>query len=41
MSSIPPPHDVVSRDDWVAQARELASGGSTEFSRRVDEGNVY
>ena len=24
----------VSRDDWVAQARILAAGGSTEFSNR-------
>ncbi len=30
-----------SRDDWVGQARLLASGGETEFSRRVDEGDVY
>lgn len=26
----------VSRDDWVNQARILASGGSTDFSRRAD-----
>jgi NADH-quinone oxidoreductase subunit E len=31
----------VSRDDWVAQARHLSGGGETEFSRRVDEGEVY
>lgn len=31
----------VSRDDWVAQAKVLASGGETEFSKRVDEGDVY
>jgi NADH-quinone oxidoreductase subunit E len=31
----------VSRDDWVGQARHLAVGGDTEFSRRVDEGEVY
>jgi predicted flap endonuclease-1-like 5' DNA nuclease len=31
----------VSRDDWVGQARLLASGGETEFSRRVDKGDVY
>lgn len=31
----------VSRDDWVAQARTLAEGGNTEFSKRVDEGDVY
>lgn len=31
----------VSRDDWVEQARVLAAGGETEFSKRVDEGGVY
>ncbi|MEM8632660.1 MAG: NADH:ubiquinone oxidoreductase [Pseudomonadota bacterium] len=31
----------VSRDDWVAQAKLLASGGETEFSKKVDEGDVY
>jgi NADH-quinone oxidoreductase subunit E len=31
----------VSRDDWVGQARLLAGGGETEFSRRVDDGEVY
>ncbi|MDF0599225.1 hypothetical protein P1J78_00640 [Psychromarinibacter sp. C21-152] len=31
----------VSRDDWVAQARILAGGGDTEFSSRVDKGEVY
>lgn len=31
----------VTRDDWVSQARVLASGGDTEFSRRVEEGDVY
>lgn len=31
----------VSRDDWVAQAKLLASGGETEFSARVDKGKVY
>ena len=30
-----------SRDDWVAQAKLLASGGETEFSKRVDKGDVY
>jgi NADH-quinone oxidoreductase subunit E len=30
-----------SRDEWIAQARLLAAGGETEFSRRVDEGDVY
>ncbi|HKL64494.1 MAG TPA: NADH:ubiquinone oxidoreductase [Roseovarius sp.] len=31
----------VSRDNWVEQARILAAGGETEFSHRVDEGDVY
>ncbi len=31
----------VSRDNWVEQAKTLASGGETDFSKRVDEGNVY
>ncbi|MDJ0626934.1 MAG: endonuclease [Rhodobacter sp.] len=31
----------VSRDDWVAQAKILATGGETEFSTRVDKGEVY
>jgi predicted flap endonuclease-1-like 5' DNA nuclease len=31
----------VSRDGWVEQARLLAAGGETEFSRRVDGGDVY
>lgn len=31
----------VSRDTWVDQARLLASGGETEFSKKVDDGNVY
>ena len=31
----------VSRDDWVGQARILAAGGDTEFSKRVDKGDVY
>ena len=31
----------VSRDSWVAQAKTLASGGATEFSKRVDGGDVY
>lgn len=30
-----------SRDDWVGQARLLADGGETEFSRRVDDGEAY
>ena len=31
----------VSRDDWVAQAKVLAEGGSTAFSERVKDGDVY
>jgi len=31
----------VSRDEWVAQAKVLAAGGATEFSKRVDGGDVY
>ena len=31
----------VSRDNWVEQAKTLASGGETEFSKKVDEGDVY
>ena len=30
-----------SRDGWVEQARHLAAGGETEFSKRVDGGDVY
>lgn len=29
------------RDDWVGQAKLLAKGEDTEFSKRVDEGDVY
>jgi NADH-quinone oxidoreductase subunit E len=29
------------RDDWVGQARILAGGGETDFSQRVDRGEVY
>ncbi|GAB4383604.1 NADH-quinone oxidoreductase subunit NuoE [Albidovulum sp.] len=29
------------RDRWVEQARILAAGGETEFSTRVDKGEVY
>jgi predicted flap endonuclease-1-like 5' DNA nuclease len=29
------------RDNWVAQAKILASGGETEFSKRVEDGDVY
>lgn len=31
----------VTRDDWVGQARQLASGRETESSRRADEGDVH
>lgn len=31
----------VSRDDWVSQAKLLASGGETAFSKKVDKGDVY
>lgn len=31
----------VSRDDWVAQAKILAEGGSTAFSSKVEKGDVY
>ncbi|GGA04555.1 MAG: endonuclease [Rhodobacteraceae bacterium] len=31
----------VSRDDWVGQAKILAAGSETEFSQRVDDGEVY
>ncbi|MDJ1007168.1 MAG: NADH:ubiquinone oxidoreductase [Paracoccaceae bacterium] len=31
----------VSRDNWVEQAKLLASGGETEFSKKVGEGDVY
>ncbi len=33
--------DRVSRDNWVAQAKTLAAGGQTEFSKRVGDGDVY
>jgi predicted flap endonuclease-1-like 5' DNA nuclease len=31
----------VTRDGWVAQARVLSAGGTTEFSQRVERGEVY
>ena len=31
----------VTRDNWVDQAKMLAEGGETEFSKRVDKGGVY
>lgn len=30
----------IERENWVEQARILATGGFTEFSRRVDRGEV-
>ena len=30
-----------SRDEWVSQAKILAEGGETEFSQKVDRGDVY
>ena len=31
----------VSRDDWVGQARQLASGAGTEFSQRAARDDIY
>jgi predicted flap endonuclease-1-like 5' DNA nuclease len=31
----------VTRDNWIDQAKTLASGGETEFSKRVEGGDVY
>ena len=31
----------IERDGWVEQAKILASGGETEFAKRVDDGDVY
>jgi NADH-quinone oxidoreductase subunit E len=31
----------VTRDDWVGQAKILAAGGETEFSKKVEDGKVY
>ncbi|MEP5761219.1 MAG: hypothetical protein ABJ327_18255 [Litoreibacter sp.] len=31
----------VTRDKWVEQAALLATGGETEFSKKVDKGNIY
>ena len=31
----------VSRDEWVKQAKVLAKGGQTEFSKKVQKGGVY
>jgi len=31
----------VTRDEWVSQAKLLAEGGETEFSQKVDKGDIY
>lgn len=31
----------VTRDNWIDQAKILAAGGETEFSKRVEKGGVY
>ena len=31
----------VTRDNWVEQAKILAAGGETEFSKRARDGDVY
>ena len=31
----------VTRDTWVEQAKLLAAGGETEFSKKVEKGGVY
>ena len=31
----------VMRDTWVEQAKTLAAGGETEFSKRASDGGVY
>ena len=31
----------MTRDDWVEQAKLLSEGGKTEFSKRVEAGDVY
>jgi NADH-quinone oxidoreductase subunit E len=31
----------ITRDDWIGQATKLAAGEETEFSKRVDDGDVY
>lgn len=34
-------HGRITRDEWVKQAKILAKGGTTEFSKRVAKGEVY
>ncbi len=31
----------IERDGWIEQAKLLAAGGETEFSKKVDKGDVY
>ncbi len=31
----------IQRDGWIEQAKTLAEGGDTAFSKKVDKGNVY
>ena len=31
----------VTREEWVSQAKILAGGGETEFSKKVEDGDVY
>lgn len=31
----------VTRDNWIEQATTLAAGGETDFSKRVEDGNIY
>lgn len=31
----------VSRDEWVSQSKTLASGGTTDFAKKVKKGDVY
>ena len=31
----------INRDGWIEQAKLLAAGGETEFSKKVDKGGVY
>ena len=33
-------HGRIERENWIEQARILASGGQTEFSRRIDRGDA-
>jgi len=30
----------IAREDWIEQARTLAVGGTTDFAKRVDKGDV-